>query len=70
MQRIESHARLVPRGQQTVVIKVGTSSLLRDDKRSLNLSSLAGICETVRELRDQGGCGVWAGLHVDSAQSG
>lgn len=37
------------------VIKVGTSSLLRDDKHSLNLSSLAGICETVRELKDQGG---------------
>ena len=52
--RSDSQPRLSPRGQQTVVIKVGTSSLLRDEKHTLNLSSLAGICETVRELKDQG----------------
>lgn len=36
------------------VIKVGTSSLVRPDAGSLNLSSLARICETVRDLRAEG----------------
>ena len=36
------------------VIKVGTSSLLRPDLSSINLSSLARICETVKELRKLG----------------
>ena len=36
------------------VIKIGTSSLLRPDHSSINLSSLARICETVKELRKMG----------------
>ncbi|KAK9846452.1 hypothetical protein WJX81_004071 [Elliptochloris bilobata] len=36
------------------VIKVGTSSLVRPDAGSLNLSNLARICETVRDLRAEG----------------
>ena len=36
------------------VIKVGTSSLIRADRNALNLSSLEGIVETVRDLREQG----------------
>lgn len=34
-----------PSGHATVVIKVGTSSLIREERESLNLSSLAGIVE-------------------------
>jgi len=37
-----------------VVIKVGTSSLIRPEKHTLNLSSLAGIVEVIRSLRDEG----------------
>lgn len=36
------------------VIKIGTSSLLRHDLSSINLTSLARICETVKELRKMG----------------
>lgn len=36
------------------VIKVGTSSLIRAEQGSLNLSSLASITETVRDLKAQG----------------
>lgn len=36
------------------VIKIGTSSLLRPDLSSINLSSLARICEIVKELRTLG----------------
>lgn len=36
------------------VIKVGTSSLLRADMGSLNISNLARICETVRDLHRAG----------------
>lgn len=36
------------------VIKIGTSSLLRPDLSSINLSSIARICETVKELRTEG----------------
>lgn len=36
------------------VIKIGTSSLLRSDLSSINLSSLARVCETVKELRNMG----------------
>jgi glutamate 5-kinase len=39
---------------RTVVIKVGTSSLIRPAQNSLNLSSLAGIVGLVRELRQEG----------------
>ena len=38
------------------VIKIGTSSLLRPDLSSIKLSSLARICETVKELRNLGEC--------------
>ena len=36
------------------VIKVGTSSLIRAEQNSLNLSSLAGIVEAVRDLQGSG----------------
>jgi len=36
------------------VLKVGTSSLVRPEQMTLNLSSLARICETVKTLHDQG----------------
>ena len=36
------------------MIKIGTSSLLRPDLSSINLSSIARICETVKELRTEG----------------
>ncbi|KAL3157182.1 hypothetical protein ABBQ38_001421 [Trebouxia sp. C0009 RCD-2024] len=39
---------------RVVVIKIGTSSLLRPDLSSINLSSLARICEIVKELRTLG----------------
>eukprot|EP00884_Botryococcus_braunii_P023354 jgi/Botrbrau1/9702/Bobra.0201s0032.1 len=41
-------------GQMTVVIKVGTSSLVRTEQNSINLSNLARICETVRDLHVAG----------------
>ncbi|KAL4443699.1 hypothetical protein ABPG75_011436 [Micractinium tetrahymenae] len=43
-----------PTSHPTVVIKVGTSSLIRAEQGSLNLSSLASITETVRDLKAQG----------------
>ncbi|KAF5831322.1 hypothetical protein DUNSADRAFT_13296 [Dunaliella salina] len=43
---------LVPK--TTVVLKVGTSSLVRTEQMTVNLSSLARICETVKALHDQG----------------
>lgn len=39
---------------QIQVIKVGTSSLIRPEQNSLNLSSLAGIVGLVRDLRNEG----------------
>lgn len=36
------------------VIKVGTSSLIRPEKNCLNLTSLASIVETVRDLKNEG----------------
>jgi len=36
------------------VVKVGTSSLLRTEQNSLNLSNLARICETVRDFHQAG----------------
>lgn len=41
-------------GSRIVVIKIGTSSLLRSDLSCINLSSIARICETVKELRTEG----------------
>ena len=35
------------------VIKVGTSSLVRPEQNTLNISNLARLCEVVRELRSQ-----------------
>ncbi|KAI7845040.1 hypothetical protein COHA_001406 [Chlorella ohadii] len=43
-----------PNHHPTVVIKVGTSSLIRAEQGSLNLSSLASIVETARDLKAQG----------------
>ena len=36
------------------VIKVGTSSLVRIEKKSINISALSLLCETVRNLKEQG----------------
>ncbi|KAK9816249.1 hypothetical protein WJX74_001808 [Apatococcus lobatus] len=41
-------------GVVTVVIKVGTSSLVRSDHGTVNLSSLSKICEAARDLRTAG----------------
>ncbi len=35
------------------VIKVGTSSLVRPEQNTLNISNLARLCEVVRELKSQ-----------------
>jgi hypothetical protein len=37
-----------------IVIKVGTSSLVRPEQQTLNLTTLARICETVKALHTQG----------------
>ncbi len=39
---------------RTQVIKVGTSSLVRPEQQTLNLSNLARICETIKTLHLQG----------------
>ena len=39
---------------KTIVIKIGTSSLIREDVRKLNISCLAQICEIVSKLRAAG----------------
>lgn len=39
---------------KTVVIKIGTSSLINCEYSSLNLSALAGLAEAVRTLKDNG----------------
>ena len=49
-----------PRGamadlSRTIVIKIGTSSLIREDVRKLNISCLAQICEIISRLRADGG---------------
>ncbi|KFM28197.1 Glutamate 5-kinase [Auxenochlorella protothecoides] len=55
MEKIDSSGALHnPKGQQTVVIKVGTSSLIRASTKSLNLSSLASLVETCRDLHNLG----------------
>lgn len=36
------------------MIKVGTSSLIREEVLSPNLTSLARVCETVKELKQSG----------------
>ena len=36
------------------VVKVGTSSLVRIEQKSMNLSNLARICETVRDFHKTG----------------
>jgi glutamate 5-kinase len=40
------------------VIKVGTSSLLRPEQQTLNLTNLARMCETIKVLHSSG-AGVW-----------
>mmetsp|Transcript_7688 Transcript_7688/g.13278 ORF Transcript_7688/g.13278 Transcript_7688/m.13278 type:complete len:486 (-) Transcript_7688:1011-2468(-) len=40
--------------KQIIVIKVGTSSLVRPEQHTLNISNLARICETVKTLHNQG----------------
>ena len=39
---------------KTLVIKIGTSSLIREDVRKLNISCLAQICEIVSKMRAAG----------------
>jgi len=48
------HDIVDPHHVPTVVIKVGTSSLIRPEQNSLNLSSLAGIVGLIRDLRNEG----------------
>lgn len=43
----------LPRGQK-IVLKVGTSSLVRSEQQTLNISNLARIADTVKLLHDQG----------------
>uniref|UniRef100_A0A7S0RM90 PUA domain-containing protein n=1 Tax=Chlamydomonas leiostraca TaxID=1034604 RepID=A0A7S0RM90_9CHLO len=40
--------------KQIIVIKVGTSSLVRAEQQTLNLGIIARLCETVKTLRSQG----------------
>jgi glutamate 5-kinase len=54
MKRNTSQTFLKRGSTPIVVIKVGTSSLIRPEKHTLNLSSLAGIVEVIRSLRDEG----------------
>lgn len=56
MQRSESAVINFKEGQ-TVVIKVGTSSLLKKDLNAVNLPAIANLCEAVARLA-QGGCRV------------
>lgn len=46
-----THPRCLPRLQ---VLKVGTSSLVRPEQQTLNLSSLARICDTIKVLHTKG----------------
>jgi hypothetical protein len=48
------------------VIKVGTSSLIRAEQQTLNLTSIAGIVETVRDMKQLGNC-LQADRHADGA---
>ncbi|KAK3250941.1 hypothetical protein CYMTET_39702 [Cymbomonas tetramitiformis] len=57
MDRSESSAAIKFKEGQTVVIKVGTSSLLMNDLNAINLPAIANLCETVARLA-QGGCRV------------
>eukprot|EP00798_Chlamydomonas_sp_ICE-L_P013013 gene13013-3517_t len=47
-------ASLPDKNKHIIVIKIGTSSLLRSEHQTLNLSNLARICETVKKLHTQG----------------
>ncbi len=40
----------------TVVIKVGTSSLIQAEHNSLSLGNLAKLCEAIRDLESRGDC--------------
>lgn len=40
--------------KQVIVLKIGTSSLVRPELHTLNLTNLARICETVKALHMQG----------------
>jgi glutamate 5-kinase len=55
--------RSPPPALRRQVIKVGTSSLTRAERGTLNLTSLAAIVETVRDIRE-------AGFHVVLVSSG
>ncbi len=44
------------------VIKVGTSSLVRPEQQTLNLTNLARITETIKQLKSDGACVAGAGL--------
>ena len=57
MHRSGDHASYAPRSpstQPTVVIKVGTSSLLRTEAGTLHLSKICTLCETVARLNRAG----------------
>eukprot|EP01025_Chloroclados_australasicus_P041138 TRINITY_DN4341_c0_g1_i1.p1 TRINITY_DN4341_c0_g1~~TRINITY_DN4341_c0_g1_i1.p1 ORF type:complete len:410 (+),score=46.70 TRINITY_DN4341_c0_g1_i1:161-1390(+) len=48
------HQQLGLREGSIIVLKIGTSSLIKDKQETLNISALANICQVVRELHDQG----------------
>ncbi|KAG7672765.1 hypothetical protein Ndes2526B_g08244 [Nannochloris sp. 'desiccata'] len=50
----EASAKHSSKSLPTVVIKIGTSSLIRPQQNCLNLTSLASIVETVRDLKNEG----------------
>lgn len=59
--RVDLNARRIIPAEQSItqlhvaqVIKVGTSSLLRPERNTLNLSSLVGLCEVVQDLKTMG----------------
>jgi len=54
LRRPVSELKLPVHSSLTIVIKVGTSSVLRAEVGSFNLTNLASICETVRDLHHAG----------------
>ena len=41
-------------GKYTIVLKIGTSSLIHAERDSINMSGLAKICEVVVDLQREG----------------
>ena len=57
MKRMESKAQLCDAldvGKYTIVLKIGTSSLIHAERETINMSGLAKICEVVVDLQREG----------------